>query len=222
MKKINFLLILLILLIGTSNIIALSEKESIILCKQECRINEKSSIDLCNKDFKSCKNNCSKKDKDCLYECYIEKKGCLDKINFKFSDCSKNCIYLSKNITCGNRILGEIFFEGCDLCRCEYNKKINCKKTDFCNYDKVLRNKTQCISNKGLYQQLCNGPYFDIVCSKDNFCLCEGDNNYSCPEEYTCLHEFSLSLTRRGYTLPGWKTLLGKPLGNIGICAKKS
>ena len=204
------------------NVLALSEQKPMGLCKKECAINKNNSTSLCTQEFLLCRNNCSRKDKDCNYECNFEKSNCIDRVNFKYSNCPKNCKYIFKNKTCGNHELGEVFTEGCELCKCEFNGKVNCKKTDFCNYDKVLRNQTVCKENNGIYQPLCNGPYFDIVCSKDNFCLCGGDNNYSCPSDYACLHEFNPSLTRKGHTVAGWKTLLGVPLGNIGICAKKS
>lgn len=219
-KRSLIIFLIIILLIEISGIIAFSEQNSINSCKKECDLNKNNATEICNKDFQLCKDNCSKKDRDCNYECNFEKRNCISRVVFKYSSCPKNCKYLSKNITCGNHQLGEIFYENCNICRCESNGRINCKKTDFCNHNKVLRNKTQCILNNGLYQQLCNGPYFDIVCSKDNFCLCDGDNDYNCPEDYECLHEFNPGLTRRGHTIAGWKTLLGVNLGDIGICVK--
>ncbi len=221
MKKRSYIIfLLLIFLIAIPNIIALSEQKTISLCKKECSSSKSNVTNLCNQDFVQCRNNCSKKDKDCNYECDIEKRNCLSEISFRLGSCTRNCIYIFKNITCGNHSLGEVFYDNCSICKCEYNRRINCKKTDYCNHKKILRNKNQCISNNGLYQPLCNGPYFDIVCSKDNFCLCDGNNNYSCSADYICLHEFNPSLTRRGYTLTGWKNLLGADLGDIGICVK--
>jgi len=221
MKKGHYILfLLLILIIVVPNIIALSSQNEIRSCKTDCILSKTNATNICIQDFKQCSINCSKKDKDCNYECYFEKRNCLSEINFKFGSCNKNCNYIYKNISCGSHALGEIFYENCSICKCEFNGKINCKMDDFCNYKKILRNKTQCIASNGLYQLLCNGPYFDIVCSKDKFCLCDGNDDYSCPADYTCLHEFTLSLTRRGNTISGWKTLLGRPLGNIGVCAK--
>ncbi len=217
-KRSHFIFILLILLIPS--IIALSSQKEIGLCKKECSVDKGNAIDICNYKYRQCFISCLKKDKECYYECEFEKKYCLSEIKFRFGSCAKNCNYIEKNITCGIYKLGEIFYEDCKICKCVYDGRINCKRTDFCNYNKVLRNKTLCITNKGLYQQLCNGPYFDIVCSKDNFCLCDGNDSYSCPIDYICLHDFSLSLTRRGHTISGWKTLLGVELGNIGICVK--
>ena len=211
-----------ILFISISFVFAISttNQKLISQCKKDCVNNEKTSKDSCNFNYTACLIGCSN-NKECSYECNLEKNNCIGRVVFIFANCAKNCNFMFSNITCGNHSLGEIFNQNCSICRCEINSKVTCKKTDFCNYNKVLRNQDQCVSNNGLYQPLCNGPYFDIVCSKDNFCLCDGEGNYTCPENYTCLHDFSLSLTRRGYTIAGWKTLLGVQLGNIGICVKK-
>jgi len=159
----------------------------------------------------------------CLNKCNKEKINCLKLVNSDYSKCSKKCAYLGKNITClgGKYNAGDVFLDSCQICECGYNSRVSCKKTDFCNFNEFLNDSSKCESNNGLFQQLCNGPYFDIVCSHDNYCLCSGFDNYSCPENYYCLHNFSLSLTRRGYTIAGWKTLLGVQLGDIGICVKK-
>ena len=148
--------------------------------------------------------------------------SCFRFLNSDFLDCQKYCAFKDKNITCenGKYLLGETVAIGCRICKCKDNGKLSCKKTDFCNFQDISTNKDECMMSGGLYQQLCNGPYFDIVCSKDHFCLCEGINNYSCAPGYKCLKEFSNSLTRKSNTIPGWKTLLGFSLGDIGICTK--
>lgn len=191
-------------------------------CKTVCVSDKKLDKDNCSSLYSSCKDNCNK-ERLCMNSCVKEKTTCLKQASSNFLKCSKKCMYIGKNITClnGKYNAGETFLEGCRVCECQYNSRVSCKKTDFCNFNEVLNDKTVCETNNGLYQQLCNGPYFDIVCSQSNFCLCDGNNNYSCPKNYYCLHDFSLSLTRRGYTIAGWKTLLGVQLGNIGICAKK-
>lgn len=191
-------------------------------CKNEC-INEKKAGSLnCSSSFLSCKEDCTK-NRTCSNNCHKEKTNCLKTVNSDYSKCSKKCINIGKNITClnGKYKTGDVFLDKCQECVCGYNARVSCKKTDFCNFNEVLNDKNICETNNGLYQPLCNGPYFDIVCSQANFCLCNGLNNYTCPENYYCLHDFSLSLTRRGYTIAGWKTLLGFQLGDIGICVKK-
>ena len=208
-------------LLITISIVLVSASES-NNCRKECTINQKLGNDNCSSNYKSCKDDCAK-DRACIRLCSDEKKSCTKEVSSDFKDCSIKCKYIGKNITClsGKYNAGEVFLEGCQICECQYNSRVSCKKTDFCNFNEVLSDQNKCESNSGLFQPLCNGPYFDIVCSQANFCLCDGNNNYTCPENYYCLHDFSLSLTRRGYTISGWKTLLGFNIGNIGVCVKQ-
>jgi hypothetical protein len=191
-------------------------------CRNECTNEKKVNTLNCSLTYLSCKDSCNG-NRASLNICSKEKTSCIKTVNSEFPKCSKKCSYLGKNINClnGRYSAGDVFLDKCQECVCQYNSRVSCKKTDFCNFNDVLNDSKICSSNNGLYQQLCNGPYFDIVCSKSNFCLCDGNNLYTCPENYYCLHDFNPSLTRRGYTISGWKTLLGVNLGNIGICVKK-
>ena len=217
-KRIALLIIGLFVAVGFVFLVSASESK---ICREECINNKNLEREKCYSHYESCKEECT--DRKCIRLCYNENKDCLKKSKDEYLKCSKKCAYIGKNTSCmnGKYKAGETFLSGCQICECNYNKRISCKKTDFCNFKEVLKDKNQCESSNGLYQQLCNGPYFDIVCSKDNFCLCDGNNDYGCPENYLCLHDFNPSLTRRGYTIAGWKDLLGFPLGDIGICAKK-
>jgi len=219
MKK-KIIIMLFILAVSFSIVLVSASQASD--CRKECSSIKKIDRSNCLSDYKLCKDDCAK-DRTCKKLCSNEKKSCTKEVSLDYKDCSKKCKYLGKNITCldGKYKGGESFLDGCQICECKYNSRVSCKKTDFCNFNEVLDDEPVCSSNNGLYQQLCNGPYFDIVCSKDNFCLCSGDNEYSCPENYYCLHEFSPGLTRSRYTLKGWKTLLGASLGDIGVCVKK-
>ncbi len=219
MKK-RIALLIIGLLIATSLIFLASASESRI-CKNECNNIKNLDKKDCHSNYESCKEECT--DRKCIRLCYNENKNCSKEVNSEYLKCQKKCKYINKNITCmnGKYKAGETFLQGCEICECNYKKRISCKKTDFCNFKDVLNDKNICETNNGLYQQLCNGPYFDIVCSQSSFCLCDGDNNYNCPDEYVCIHNFNPSLTRRGYTITGWKDLLGFSLGDIGICAKK-
>ena len=210
-------IIIILLLIITISSLTIPE------CKKECTTNKTKDQNICENKFDTCKNICNSRDRKCLSNCSSERKTCLDKKNSDYLNCQKKCSIIGKNITClkGKYYPGETFLQGCDSGYCNYDSKVTCKKTNFCNYQGQNLTENICKINNGLYQQLCNGLYYDIVCSADNFCLCDGKNNYSCPGEYYCLDNFSLSLTRRGQTITGWKTLLGFPLGDIGICVKK-
>jgi hypothetical protein len=191
-------------------------------CRNECAGIKNIQINNCSLSYSTCKENCNIK-RVCANKCYNDEKTCTNIVNSDFLRCSKKCSYLGKNITClgGKYNAGDIFLDSCQICECGYNSRLSCKKTDFCNFNEILNDSGKCISSNGLFQPLCNGVYYDIVCSKANFCLCDGTNNYTCSADYYCLHNFNPSLTRRGYTVSGWKTLLGFKLGNIGICVKK-
>lgn len=224
--KINHILIILILLLNISLIISQTD---VYECKKQCAIDRTFAIKNCNENYNQCNTNCKNEYKECIKtndrrlcrndcskDCSLNKKQCLTEASFRYDNCPKNCKYLSVNIVCNNHKLGDVFYENNQICRCESNSKIYCKKLTS-NEFKV--DKTLCKNNKGLYQQLCNGPYFDIVCTSDSYCICEGNNGYSCPNNYSCVKNFSIS-PRRSNTVPGWKTLLGFELGDIGICKK--
>jgi hypothetical protein len=203
-------------------------KEEYNSCKNECSIlsnrQEKSKCSsACLRNFTINKKVCNSK--LCLSSCNSNKKSCSSETTFRFSDCSNNCKYavLNNNVTCenGKYNAGETFLLGCDICKCKYDSTVDCKKTLFCNFNDLTIEESKCVSSGGFYQQLCNGPYFDIVCSQNDFCQCDGNSNYSCPEGYACIHNFTSSLTRKSQTIAGFKTLLGFELGDIGLCAKK-
>ena len=202
-------------------------KEEYSSCKNECSLKNSQEKSICNSNclrkFTIDKKSCDSK--SCISSCNSNKKSCDDEVVFRFSDCSNNCKYavLNNGVTCenGKYNAGETFLEDCNICKCGFDSKVDCKKTLFCNFKDLTIEKNKCNSNGGFYQQLCNGPYFDIVCSQDAFCQCDGNSNYVCPEGYVCIHNFTTSLTRKYQTIAGWKTLLGFELGDIGICGKK-
>lgn len=218
MKKILMLAIsILAIILLTSLVFALSAKD----CKKECSFAKRDSIYNSNAEFKLCKQNCNLTNYGkCVANCSNEKRIIIKRTNQEFSNCNEKCKYAG--ITCENGRYkgGEVFLEGCNRCVCGLNSKISCIKTDFCNYNAKI-NKSYCELNGGFFNQLCNGPYFDIFCSKDNYCICDGFNNNSCPSDFFCMHNFSISAGRKANTIPGWKDLLGKKLGDIGVCVKK-
>lgn len=218
-------------------------------CKNSCKVISNDCLSKYKEEYNSCKSKCSLKNsqeksicssdclktfivdkkecdiKFCISSCNSNKKSCSDETNFRFLDCPYNCKYavMNSSITCenGKYNAGDTFLDKCNICKCGFDSKIDCKKTLFCNFKDMTIEKSKCVSNGGFYQELCNGPYFDIVCSQDSFCQCDGNSNYACPEDYVCVHNFTSSLTRKSQTIAGWKTLLGFELGDIGICGKK-
>ena len=111
-----------------------------------------------------------------------------------------------------------LFPRGCDVCKCERDGDVSCKREPFCNLN-VSVEEDFCSSSGGFYYRICNGPYFDIVCSKNKYCICGGLINYQCGEGYECLYDF-VSPNKRTMTIEGFKDLLGRDLGLIGVCGK--
>jgi hypothetical protein len=229
-KKIIILMLLISLVMFSGTVIALSKEQTneIRECKKNFTDYKKQTQDDILLNFKECKENCKNHEKkeisNCISACSEVKKSSLDLLKFRLTNYQNNCKYktINPNVKCENFNVGEVFLDGCNICRCDSNGKISCKLTQYCNYNDVNIDENYCINNNGLYLQLCNGPYFDIVCSKKKFCLCGGLNDYSCPSDYDCVTNFLVSINRRDNTIKGWKTLLGENLGDIGICAKKT
>lgn len=196
-------------------------KQELATCRQSCAANATKILCLreCSRvqreDLKSCSAN------SCLQECSDTKKECAKIANLGFENCNSYCQYGSENRTCenGNYVGGEIFERGCDKCVCKYDGKVKCEKTKFCNNEDVDISRESCEMNGGLFQGLCAGPYFDVVCTAQNYCLCGGFSNYTCPESYECVTEFNVRVRSDG-SVPGWKDLLGRNLGAIGVCAR--
>lgn len=184
-------------------------------CIEDCSGNS-SCTRSCNTEFRAAKKICSLT--ECNKHCTREKNDCRTLTDATYRPCSKYCIE-EQNISCGNYSPGERFVQGCSVCACTYEGNISCVETELCGFSSTAVPKAVC-AEQGLYQQLCNGPYFDIVCTAANYCICEGDADYSCPAAYTCLDDFNIKAPRTE-PIPGWKTLLGEPLGDIGICVKE-
>lgn len=188
-----------------------SERRERSECLRECLTDK--SLNRRNCNMGACVNTCSSIKKSCTEDVKFEYPFCKESCNFIFSD---------EEITCedGKYNAGDVFLEDCEVCRCNYNKRVDCKSTKFCNFEKPEIDETTCSDNGGFYYKLCNGPYFDIVCSSEDYCLCDGLSDFSCPTGYECIHEFNTLLPRTRQTIPGFKDLLGHKLGDIGICVE--
>jgi hypothetical protein len=220
---------LTILLLNLVFALTTEQNKDIRDCKKKILLDKKTDYDNLNSDYNTCLISCKSLEKtyrqDCRSSCFETKNINREIIKFMYQNYDKNCrkTILAPDSKCeeGKYNVGAIFLDGCKICRCNFDDEIYCMTTPYCNFKDINIKEDECIENNGLYQKLCNGPYFDLVCSKNKFCLCEGAGNYACPEDYICIKEFRLTLNRRDNTIPGWKTHLGKDLGDVGICAKK-
>jgi hypothetical protein len=187
---------------------------------QECKLTCKGSLNesnvLCNSNYNHCKENCT--GRFCNSVCFKEKWSCLKNSTADYKICIKDCAFENKKVCLNVTNYTKPVVNGCDICKCSRNGKANCKRDAFCNKNLTI-SENLCKNNGGLYQSICNGPYFDIVCSQQKFCICGGNFNYPCPENYECFSDF-VSPNKRTHTIGDWKTILGVPLGDIGVCAK--
>jgi hypothetical protein len=149
-----------------------------------------------------CKKDCRLSRFSDKLSCEADFKACRD---FCFSqNCKRGCSLEKRN------------------CIIQANKNyISCKSLCINNQIDFLVNESECVESGGLFQEICNGPYFDIVCGQKKFCICGGNFDYNCPESYECVMNFA-SPNKRTHTVEGWKTFLGVNLGDIGLCGKTS
>ena len=217
-KSLFISFIIFILLISFSQ--ALDQTTNINACKKGCRDVNKESLDVCKVNYQLCREICT--NYACKKICAQEQVACRIDVRSDLHICQKNCISEQLPATCLNGAynLSDKFKEGCDVCECKNNGKVECKRDNFCNKNTSITEET-CKNNGGLYLPLCNGPYFDLVCSQEKFCLCQGNNDSTCPLNYECLNNF-ISPNKRVHTISGWKNFLGQPLGNIGICVQNN
>ncbi|MBR9704436.1 hypothetical protein GOV12_03435 [Candidatus Pacearchaeota archaeon] len=230
MKYKLLILTFIIVILSTNLILALTseERKEIRDCKKESYLAKKNFYKEIRDEYKECRNECKELERyerrDCRKACSNEKKLKYNVIKIKFQRYSSYCRYQITNpdIKCENGTynIGDTFLQDCEICKCNQKGELSCKKTPYCNYNQLNQNQDECESAGGFFHEICNGPYFDIICSKSKYCICEGSNNYECPNNQTCIKDFSVSFYRRGNTIPGQTDRLGNNLGDIGICAK--
>ena len=184
-------------------------------CKTSCKFNYKNSSQECRSTYDLCGENCQ--DFSCRRLCSYEKGLCIKLTMKSYKRCKSDCLPQQGCLNNSYKV-NEKFTRDCDICECKKSGQIRCKKDNFCN-NNVSVSESVCFQSSGFYNALCNGPYFDIVCSQQKFCLCDGNFNYSCPESFFCLKNFT-SPNKRYSTIEGWRTLSGANLGDIGVCAR--
>ncbi len=218
----SFLLItLFILSIVSAQSFTSQDKSLINQCKKQCSIDKKLELKSCTSEQLSCRSECS--NNICKKECNKEKKSCFKEVKGEYRECLSDCKFkpFTENVTCNfnneTYNAGETFRDQCNECRCGYNGEIKCDELKNCGFTNFTISQDYCESSGGFFQRLCWGPYFGIKCAAEAYCQCGGINNFSCPEDYTCVEKFSV----RGIhsQISEWKTYLGEPVGNVGICA---
>lgn len=191
------------------------EKREYQKCNANCAENKEGERDACVYEHNQCKIACQ--NSLCKLACAKEKNICIRNVVNDNIECRKECKkIISPKCLNGKYSAGEKFEDGCSICKCKNNGKISCKKDAFCNKNPDVSEEL-CNNSGGFYQALCSGPYFDILCSQDKFCICKGTNNYSCPIDYECLTDFNPPI-RTSTISRGWTDMLGSPLGEVGVC----
>lgn len=230
-EKFIFLgIVLIIALLSVSMISALSPRKPVIDCNKKCTSERTAMTKICNSEHKSCREICNS-----------EKESCLDIIEQTFDLCRGSCYNSSSNSKdreC-NRLCSFARIELKKTCakqdclnECRTEKKTcndniknstaNCKAACEAESAGLITNKEECESSGGLFYKLCNGPYFDIVCTQDEFCICSGKSNYTCPQNYICDKKIKDFLPRKTNTISGYRDLSGNLLGDIGVCRKEN
>jgi hypothetical protein len=169
----------------------------------------------CARTYVQEKRTCSHN--ECRKECSTARRTCAVGVREVYRSCHSGCDEsLFADVTCedGSYQAGSTLLKGCDICICKYDGELECTPSPTCNYD-VTYAEEECA--EGLHQKLCAGPYFRLRCSRETYCQCGGDEGYACPEGSVCLTEFDAKVPP---TLYGYRTTLGIPLGEIGICGK--
>jgi len=185
-------------------------------CRKDCSQERRNETRICNSEYKECR-----------IVCMEEKKACLNEVKQNYTDCRNNCSERGCVRACSKEMRAEK--KECSKSECLKecrNIKNDCKGEaketynecrSLCEISPYEVSETEC----EFYHEICNGPYFDIICSKDKFCICDGDAGYSCPENYTCNHDIEEFLPRKIHTIQGYRDLLGNDLGDIGVCQKE-
>jgi hypothetical protein len=229
--------ILMIGIIGTVSAVSSGNLGNSNLCKKECMNDKKAALHSCVSENIECRQSCqaskeaclieNKNSKNktkicnnyaCMKECAETKNICNSLAVLSNAYCPQACNAGNMNVTCGDYNAGESFVNGTEMCGCNYKGEIVCKKNNALFARLTSFDSNECNNGGGLFQQLCNGPYFDIVCTGKNYCLCSGNGNNSCPSNSACLTNFDINV--RKDTVAGWKNYIGEDLGNIGICVK--
>jgi hypothetical protein len=223
MKKSSMYIIFILMIVFLTFIVlaasqAVPQTKQIVDCKKNCS-------EVKNNENKICLNNY----KDCRTVCAENKKTCLNETKQFFLECKEACNNSNKCVrNCSDQMI--INKENCSKSICLSdcrNESKACKekvKDNFseckegCEINNFEITKEEC--NEGLYQELCNGPYFDVVCSHEKYCICGGDAGYKCPQGYECNKEIKNLLPRKGHTIQGYRDFLGRDLGDIGVCEK--
>lgn len=144
----------------------------------------------------------------CKKDCNLGLREDIETCNLEFKDCKQECNSLECKIDC--------YKEKNDCRKMAKEENKMCK--NFCSLGEFYVERDLCLNSGGSYQQLCNGNYFDLRCSKEYYCVCNGNLNYSCPLNHFCAGDFSVKNISTIET--SWKNPVGIPMGDIGICMR--
>ena len=178
----------------------------------------RSCVRQCDRELRSTvRSECS--ERDCKKECRSERNDCRRAASTDYRSCRSNCVdsVVYGNVTCGDVPAGSTFAQGCEVCECRFDGTVSCRSTTNCHFDEFGIEKSYCEDNGGVFDPVCKGPYFRLRCTRDDFCICGGVYNATCPDDYYCLHDFTVKVQSE---LEGWKDTIGTPIGDIGVCAK--
>lgn len=217
------------------NLVLISAINDIRECRNDCQQEKRNEIRQCNTGYNECKSICindkrecylqaknssvscrqecldidDRKNKSlCLRQCSGEYRESVKSCSQEYRQCSDSCKEEKNNATWEYKQT----YDSC-INQCTFNDEEQTKSEINYEVDELL-----CNNSGGFYQQLCKGPFFGIVCSKEKYCQCQGFGNYTCPQNYECVLDHNIVVKGRGHSIPGWRNLLGQDLGPIGLC----
>ncbi len=235
MRKISTLLLILTTLILLLAIITIANAQT----NQTNVTNTKECMTSCVTQQRETLKQCNSNYTQCIFSCSDQRKACTEQKTNEFNSCKSDCSLISdrkeKNAClkvcsekykeirqCNQRECRDACSDNNKLCKQEskdqYDSCMNLCKPKEPLYDFIIDKQT-CVDSGGFYQRLCKGPFFDVVCTPQDYCQCSGNNNYSCPKDYQCIKDHKIVVRGRD-SISGWRTLHGQPLGDSGICGK--
>ena len=220
MEKNKVIIISLLIVLTISSVLAFSNTQAIRECKRDALNERRAEQKECTDNNKECQISCNQEKKNCLQQATQEYRNCFQECNDR--ECKRTC---SKNQVVEKK---QCYSNQCSKeCRDNFNtcnkgtKERYEEKRENCEISPFQIEREDCENAGGFYHEICNGPYFDIICSPQKFCICEGDSEYTCPENYTCNKNIKNFLPRARNTIQGYKDFLGNDLGKIGVCEKQ-
>jgi len=236
-KKTTLIMSCFIIVILASTIVfALSseERRQLSECRSGCSKAKNTENKECKSDYKECKTICKVDYKSCIENAQDERTLCRVSCNLiedrqEKRQCTRECSITysqARRTECNRSECNSVCKEERNNCKDTVKEtfsecKLSCEAalTEAKEVIDYVVPEEECISSGGLYQQLCKGHYFRLMCSRESYCQCAGFAEYTCPASYECILDHNIKVRGRSH-FTEWHDMLGRDLGLIGLCGK--